>query len=283
MDDEPDILGAAKMILEGEAYQVSTGSTGEEALQKADAEIPDLVLLDVVLPGKSGLEVCKLLKTQAKTRHIPVVIFTVLGRDVDKRLSGEAGADGHFTKPFTPEDLSSEVKRQLEKARGSKFSKQLGLEHIQLKGKKLLLEFDPSTPYEGLVRDFALESAHHNEEVIVLTKKGGTVRQALEGEKSAEIIDLTPDLMLSSILERHREGSLSLVYDSLTDLALSADSQSAYRFTQNSLRLLSDPRITAIFLLNPSAHEPREVSSLRGLFSNQVAYGKQGTTTVRIA
>ncbi len=97
----------------------------------------------------------------------------------------------------------------------------MGIDHGKLMGKKILLEFDPSTPYDRLVRDFALECAAHNEAVVVLTKKGSAVRQALEGEKGVELVDVTPDLMLSPILEKHRERSLSLVYDSLTDLALS--------------------------------------------------------------
>jgi len=62
------------------------------------------------MPGKSGFEVCKILKSQQKTKLIPVVMFTVLGRDSDKRLSIDAGADGYFLKPFTPERLLTEAK-----------------------------------------------------------------------------------------------------------------------------------------------------------------------------
>lgn len=121
VDDEPDIVNLAKMILEGEKYQVVTASDGEGALQKAKAEMPDLILLDVVMRGKSGFEVCKILKSQAETRHVPVVMFTALGQDVDRKLSTQAGADSHFVKPFTPDDLLAEVKRQLDQARREKF------------------------------------------------------------------------------------------------------------------------------------------------------------------
>jgi two-component system phosphate regulon response regulator PhoB len=115
VDDEADILSIARMILEVEGYRVVTASTGEEALLKADSETPDLILLDVVMSGKSGLEVCKTLKAQPKTKHIPVVMFTALGRDIDRKLGAEAGADSHFTKPFTPEALLAEVKNILTK------------------------------------------------------------------------------------------------------------------------------------------------------------------------
>lgn len=151
-----------------------------------------------------------------------------------------SGPDGHFTKPSTPESLTTEVRKHLDHARAEKFSKQLGIDHVKLQGKKILLEFDPSTPYERLVRH-RLGCTSHNDAVVVLTKKGSAVLGALEGEKNVELVDVSSDLMLSAILEKHSGQSLSVVYDSLTDLALSADSQSTKRFTQNSLRLLSDP------------------------------------------
>ncbi len=281
VDDEPDILNLAKTILEKKGLQTITASSGEEALQKAEDEMPDLILLDVVMPGKSGLEVCKILKDQAKTKHIPVVMFTALGRDVDRKLGAECGADGHFTKPFTPEALITEVEQHLEKARGEKFSGQLGIDHGKLMGKKILLEFDPSTTYDRLVRDFALECVAHNEAVVVLTKKGTAIGQALEGEKQVELFEMTPDLMLSPLLGKH-QGSLSLVYDNLSDLALSTNIQTAYKYAQNAVGLLSNSRITALFLFNPAAHDQKDIYSLKGVFSSQVAYGKQGVTSVKI-
>ncbi|MGA3109120.1 MAG: response regulator [Candidatus Bathyarchaeia archaeon] len=283
VDDEVQMVEAAKMVLEGEGYQVISASNGDETLLKVDAEMPDLILLDMMMPGKSGLEVCRILKGNAKTKHIPVVMFTALGRDVDRKLTAEAGADGHFMKPFTPEALVAEVKKQLDRARAEKFSGQLGIEPGQLRGKKLLFEFDPSAPYERCVRDYVLECLHHGEVVVVFSKKGNAVRTAVEGEKGVEFFDVTPGSMLSPILEKHRDKSLSLVYDSLTDLALSTDMKTAYAFARNAIELISKPTATAIFLINPSAHDPKDTASLRGLLSSQVTYGKQGITNVRLA
>ena len=79
------------MILEKEGYWVSSASNGEEALQLLEQHDPDLVLFDLVMPGKSGLEVCKIIKTQARTKNIPVIMLTALGRDVDRKLSAWAG------------------------------------------------------------------------------------------------------------------------------------------------------------------------------------------------
>jgi len=281
VDDELDVLNLVRMILEEEGYHVVDARDGEEALQKADSTLPDLILLDVAMPGKSGFEVCKILKAQAKTKHILVVMFTALGRDVDRKLGVEAGADGHVTKPFAYEDLLAEVKRHLERTRAKKFSKQLGIERTKLRGKKILFEFDPSTPYERLVRDFAMECVANNESVIALTREGSAVQHALKGDKGIELIDPTLGTVFSDLLEEHPDGSLSLVYDSLTDLALSINPKAAYEFAQNALESLSSPRITALFLLNPSAHEPSVVSGLKGIFSNQMFYGKQGVTSVR--
>ena len=281
MDDEPDILDLAKRILEEQGSQVLTASDGDQALRTAETEVPDIIFLDVVMPGKSGLEVCKILKSQPKTKHIPVVMFTALGRDIDRKLTKEAGSNGHFIKPFTSEALLTEVKTHLDQARMNKFSSQLGFEHDKLRGKKILLEFDPSTRYDRFIRDFAMESASHNEAVIILTKKRSAIQRALEGETGIELIEVKPDLMLSPILEKHREGSLSLVYDSLTDLALSQKPQAAYVFANSAIDRLASPTITALFLLNSEAHDSKEVYSLRGIFNDHVTYGKQGATVTR--
>jgi len=282
VDDEPDILEITKTILEMAKYQVVTASNGDEALQKVETETPDLILLDLVMPGKSGLETCKALKSDVKLKHIPVIIFTVLSRDVDRKLTEESGADGHFTKPFTSKSLLTEVGNHLDQVRAAKFHNQLGIEQGRLEGKKILLEFDPLTPYMRFIRDFALECLMRHENVAILTSPESPIQKTFEDEKNVKIINLTPDTMLSSILAQYPKGHLNLVYDSLTDLILSTNPQAAYKFMRNSLKLLADPRFTAIFLLNSSAHQEREVNSIRGLFSNQIVYGKQGASRVKI-
>jgi len=125
-DDEPDTLNLVKTILEGKGYQVVLASNGAEALEKAETEMPDLVMLDVVMPAKNGWDVCKILKSQTKTRHIPVVIFTVLstvlGKDISQRHSNEAGCDGYISKPFTPQGLLDEIRKHLDLAKTKKTS-----------------------------------------------------------------------------------------------------------------------------------------------------------------
>ena len=126
VDDEFILRDLMRTILEEEGFSVITASDGEEALTKADNDLPDLIILDLMMPGKSGLEVCKILKSQSETKHIPVVMATVLGREVDRTLTKEAGADAHFMKPFSALALLSEVRRQLDNAKESKAPRELG-------------------------------------------------------------------------------------------------------------------------------------------------------------
>jgi hypothetical protein len=196
-------------------------------------------------------------------------------------ISGLASFSGRYS--HRREARVPRPKERAEPSRKVKFSGQLGIDHDALTGKRILFEFDPSMPYQTVVRDFALECISNKEKVLILTPAGSVVEQAVRDDESVEIIGLTHDLMLSSILEEHQERPLNIVYDSLTDLALSADPRTAYKFALNALRQLSDSEVTAVFLLNPSAHEPKDVSSLRGLFSNQIVYGKEGISSVKFA
>jgi len=117
VDDEPSIRGLAQMILEDEGYHVITAGNGVETIEKVRNEKPDLVLLDVMMPGMNGFEVCRRLKDQASNEDpIRVVMFTVLKSDLDRRVAEESGCDGYLVKPFAPEDLIGEVAKYLRKS-----------------------------------------------------------------------------------------------------------------------------------------------------------------------
>jgi len=216
----------------------------------------------------------------AMPTHVWLAYF-VAGLGAVLVISGLASYSGRRSP--RREHRTLQPKGPAEQPRRAKFSGQLGIDHGTLTGKKILFEFDPSMPYQTAVRDFALECASHKEKVLILTPAGSVVEQAVRGDENVETISLTHDLMLSSILDDRQERPLNMIYDSLTDLALVADPRTAYKFALNALRQLSDPKVTVIFLLNPSAHESKDVSSLRGLFSNQVVYGKEGISSVKFA
>jgi CheY-like chemotaxis protein len=284
VDDEPDTANLARMILEAAGYHVLCASDGEEALKMVENVIPDLILLDLVMPGKSGLEVCKVLKNQRGTKATPVVMFTALDRPIDRRLTSDAGADAHLTKPFTKDGLLTEIAKSLKEAQTRKFSKQLGIDHSNLLGRKILLEFDPRTDYDRIIRDFVLECRCHGEAVFIITQRASAIRHALQDEENIKLIDLDPEMKLSPLLDENRGQPFSLVLDSLTSLARSKGSEEdAYRFAENSLHIIGDSQVIAIFLLNPMAHDTRGLASLRGLFSNQLVYENRGMKFVRFS
>lgn len=115
VDDEEDILALIRMNLEREGYKVTCIEAGEECVKKAREKLPDLIVLDLMLPGIDGLDVCKLLKNDSKTRHIPIIMLTAKGEESDIVTGLELGADDYMTKPFSPKVLMARVKAVLRK------------------------------------------------------------------------------------------------------------------------------------------------------------------------
>jgi two-component system phosphate regulon response regulator PhoB len=115
VDDEEDIRELVELNLSREGYSVLTCETGEQALERVATEMPDLVVLDLMLPGIDGLEVCRRLKSDAKTRRIAVVMLTAKGEEADIVTGLELGADDYVTKPFSGKVLVARVRRLLRK------------------------------------------------------------------------------------------------------------------------------------------------------------------------
>jgi len=110
VDDEPRIIEAVGMNLELEGYQVSGASNGYEALQKLTEELPDLVILDVMMPETDGFETLREIR---EVSTVPVIMLTVRGEEIDKVKGLDLGADDYVTKPFSPKELVSRVKAVL--------------------------------------------------------------------------------------------------------------------------------------------------------------------------
>ena len=113
VDDEEDIRELVELNLRREGYQTLTCDTGERALELVDSKRPDLVVLDLMLPGVDGLEVCKRLKADPGTRQIPVVMLTAKGEEADIVAGLELGAGDYVTKPFSGKVLVARVRRLL--------------------------------------------------------------------------------------------------------------------------------------------------------------------------
>lgn len=113
VDDEKDILELVKYNLEKGGYRAAVAATGEEALKLARAKPPDLIVLDLMLPGIDGLDVCRTLKHDDKTAHVPIVMLTARGEEADVVAGLELGADDYVTKPFSPRVLLARIKAVL--------------------------------------------------------------------------------------------------------------------------------------------------------------------------
>ena len=113
VDDEEDILELIRFNLVREGSKVLCASSGEEALSIAQSEIPDLMVLDLMLPGIDGLEVTRILKSDLKTKNIPIVMLTAKGEEADIVTGLELGADDYITKPFSPRVLVARVRAVL--------------------------------------------------------------------------------------------------------------------------------------------------------------------------
>lgn len=113
VEDEENIQELVKYNLAKEGFQVHCVGSGEDALRKAAAKTPDLVILDLMLPGIDGLEVCKQLKSETKTRQVPIMMLTAKGEEADVVTGLELGADDYVTKPFSPRVLLARVRNLL--------------------------------------------------------------------------------------------------------------------------------------------------------------------------
>lgn len=109
MEDEDHVWSLLRIKLESRGMEVIRGKDGLEGLKIARSENPDLILLDILLPGIDGYRVCKLLKFDEKSKHIPILIVSAKGSDQDKKIGFEAGCDGYISKPFKLGDLLSEM------------------------------------------------------------------------------------------------------------------------------------------------------------------------------
>lgn len=117
IEDEKNIAELVKYNLEQEGFRVLTASKGSTGLETALKDRPSLVVLDLMLPELSGLEICKTLRRNEKTRSLPIIMLTAKGTESDKVVGLELGADDYITKPFSPRELVARVKAVLRRSR----------------------------------------------------------------------------------------------------------------------------------------------------------------------
>jgi phosphate regulon transcriptional regulator PhoB len=118
VDDEQDVVDLLVYNLQKAGYKTITTRDGTAALQKARDEVPSLIVLDLMLPQMDGIEVCRHLKAEPKTAHIPIIMLTAKAEEVDRVVGLELGADDYVTKPFSPRELALRVKGVLRRIGG---------------------------------------------------------------------------------------------------------------------------------------------------------------------
>ncbi|MCP4694550.1 MAG: response regulator [Desulfobacterales bacterium] len=116
VDDEPNIIVPLQFLMEQNGYDVLIAQSGEEAIENIQQYQPDLILLDIMLPGIDGFEVCEIVRLKPEWRHTKVIFLTAKGREVDKAKGMVLGADAYITKPFSNSEVVEKVKELFDQA-----------------------------------------------------------------------------------------------------------------------------------------------------------------------
>ncbi len=133
VDDEPDLLELARVSLVRDGFAVETAVCGREALDRIARRMPDLLVLDLMLPDVPGTELCRRIRADARTTALPILILTAKGEEVDRVVGFELGADDYLTKPFSPRELGLRIRAILRRSQDGDAAKRGTLERGVLK------------------------------------------------------------------------------------------------------------------------------------------------------
>jgi two-component system, OmpR family, alkaline phosphatase synthesis response regulator PhoP len=140
-DDEPDILEIISYNLRNEGYKTITAKDGDDALQKSKLHKPDLIILDVMMPGKNGMEVCKLLRAQSDFQDTLIIFLTALSDELSQVKGLEFGADDYLSKPISPKILVSKVNSLFRRVSQPENNKILKLDEMVIDPVQFLVEY----------------------------------------------------------------------------------------------------------------------------------------------
>ena len=158
VDDEKTIAETIRYNLEKAGFRTLTAADGKRALELAQRELPDLITLDVMLPEHDGWEVCRLLRQDSRTKHIPVLMLTVKNDESDKIVGLELGADDYMTKPFSPKELIARIKAILRRAKGPMLEETVAIGALRVDFGKHLVTVS-GKPVELTTKEFELFKA----------------------------------------------------------------------------------------------------------------------------
>jgi len=187
----------------------------------------------------------------------------------------------------------------------NRFSESVGLTPEELSDKRFLLEFDPASKYEEAVKDFTNEASSREGLVVVFTRRGSSVYSALSKRRGLKFFSMSSEatasvnvsenellipanntslllFTLREVMDNDPAKQVWLIFDNLSELILDFGFEKTYKFTQYATEFLSTHKATALFLLNPSAHDSEIVSRFRGIFSDQVTYDKNRVRPIKL-
>jgi len=205
VDDEPDILELVSINLKKASYRVKEFSDSESFFRSLTTEIPDLIILDLMLPDMDGFEVCKFLKGQDKYTSIPIIMLTARAEETEKVLGLELGADDYVTKPFSPRELAARVKAVLRRNIPKEETKKIKI------GDMLVLDTEK---YEVELEGERIELTTTEFKILQLlsTKKGWVfsrerILQHLWGDDKM-VLDRTVDVHIKHLREKLGKASM---------------------------------------------------------------------------
>ena len=205
IDDEPDILELVSINLKKASYRVKEFPDSESFFRSLAAEIPDLIILDLMLPDMDGFEVCKFLKGQDKYASIPIIMLTARAEETEKVLGLELGADDYVTKPFSPRELAARVKAVLRRNIPKEETKRIKIGDI------LVLDTEK---YEVELEGERIELTTTEFKILQLlsTKKGWVfsrerILQHLWGDDKM-VLDRTVDVHIKHLREKLGKASM---------------------------------------------------------------------------
>ncbi len=202
VEDEKPILEAIQYNLEKNGFRVLTAADGEQALERCQHEAPDLIILDLMLPKLDGLEVCRHVRQDPRTRRIPILMLSVKNDETDKVVGLELGADDYLTKPFSPRELVARVKAVLRRGHDEAPPELFELEELHIDwGKHLVLV--ASKPAKLTAKEFGLLRALIEAKGRVLSREF-LLDRVWGYDRSLEIETRTVDLHVSQLRRKLR-------------------------------------------------------------------------------
>jgi len=204
VDDEEDILQLVSLHLTKSGFTVKGFPDGDSFFRFVETQVPDLIILDLMLPDADGFEICKFIKKDAKLSHVPVIMLTARDGETDKVLGLELGADDYVTKPFSPRELVARVKAVLRRQLSDNESKKLEI------GKEIVMDLEK---YEVAVNGEKVDLTHTEFRILQLlaSKKSWvfTRNQILDYLWSDEkyVLDRTVDVHVRNLREKLGDAS----------------------------------------------------------------------------